>query len=1126
MILTGSPAFFSRRFCWRTILAAVLVGACLFAGAEQAPPDQETPDDIDIERIFTELLLSTALNRLPAEPYDPGCDEDAGCRVWKTFRERYPFPHQTFAYDRLEDGRSVLIVSEPPPVLDRQVLIAVLDELFADTKAEITTRKWMIGEDGWLEDIVVSYTPPFVFQRQDLDPLLLDAVTFLNDQLFNTIDYTYVEEISTYDRFQEKPAPDIHPTGADVKDWLTDRQLRWSTAASDYEVRSSGLLGSRGAEVFYSDDGLLVALVFPIADLKVPEQLVDHPLRAAFREFSVRSDTILSGVWDDKGQVLILGRARASSLQDSPPLRFETFMLISQQASDELHQSYERNHVFAGKLTDGPHSYRDWAPILLSDPLIDTEFGALLNITDQMLKAWSLAGEVEYLYFDYPRSPDIYPFSGQPLDQLVYEATGSLQVLFNWNTAGSGMLFQDGDESYVVVNRTSALPITYGSDLGDGSQLTTGHLTKFEDEAYNYFSSLGDPNLSRVVQYTLLYQMMQAISPGKTPLPGVSRKDVREISPRIDAHRYMSNRLAQLFASDALPDHLKHLLEDIKRETSAPTSTIANFLGNPREGTLNALFPSAEKQRADYEKRVKRYNRRVDALDIIIDRHNALARSYNQTLSYSYETEQALQRSSKAIEEETAALSTELEALESYRGPEALIQRNLTRIEELTTGVREYVGSEIGFEEFRVPYVAANRSEPKGWIKTPSIVVSWSTSTILSVGGHNLDSRTLAFRYDPSQRGMRLVESEKGPQLVYGRDMRRQVRENSSELARAVEHKGVTKASELAQIARTPKSKGSTKDVLKFPDVTEPKMVKTPEGRNFRSKEEAIGQLREIANHDNCCLFVMKSKDGLVAAENVAKGSSRVTELKDNLVLTSEVARSRQNNKQVIFFGYTTPQAQALLASQFSGRSSVVQQAKALRTSISDVESVTYMVSAGGGGGRNFVTGRRAASFGEPDAGGGFWGPKSNRNLLTFWREAKDVRNMPIEGSRAQVKTLKTSDAEARFAQKLKWDTQRDGELVVTEVDFRMNTNNIVLDVAAGTLGSKRSTADRIKQIVTTVARDAKNRNVGHVIDAIKAQLKSLQGDSIKRLEIETDRGSSLDQPILFSASIKEKENG
>lgn len=64
------------------------------------------------------------------------------------------------------------------------------------------------------------------------------------------------------------------------------------------------------------------------------------------------------------------------------------------------------NNGFACKFTET----KDWAPIFLSPQLVDTEYGSLLNITDQLLKSWSNLGLTRYEGFVYAE-PSSWPFA-------------------------------------------------------------------------------------------------------------------------------------------------------------------------------------------------------------------------------------------------------------------------------------------------------------------------------------------------------------------------------------------------------------------------------------------------------------------------------------------------------------------------------------------------------------------------------------------------------------------------------------------------------------------------------------------------------------------------------------------
>jgi hypothetical protein len=213
------------------------------------------------------------------------------------------------------------------------------------------------------------------------------------------------------------------------------------------------------------------------------------------REFAVDSDLLLGAIGLGK-DVAIVGRARTTPITMLPPLRSETILQLASANTKELAQSYERNFLFAGKMKPNEVTSKqyDWAPIYLSDQLVDTEYGSLLNITDQLLKSWSMHGLVRYANFRYP-DPSSYPFP----KPLPLEADTN-QVTFNWNTRGAGYVSRYSDYEIFSLSRLGSLPIDYLAK--DNS-----NLLRAEDKAYQYYSGMSDPNLVRVVQYAGLYQI-------------------------------------------------------------------------------------------------------------------------------------------------------------------------------------------------------------------------------------------------------------------------------------------------------------------------------------------------------------------------------------------------------------------------------------------------------------------------------------------------------------------------------------------------------------------------------------------------------------------------------------------
>ncbi len=423
-----------------------------------------------------------------------GALADGAVDLWQSFRNLHPFHIQTLALSEPDaQGQRVLVISEAPPSFYRDKPEAALKDIFGARLAAVKTERHVMGADGFTEDFVVTLTP--AGGDLGLDSLA-DSLGVLAWQLYGT---TYGANVAPLlapagDMHEGMP-PNISVTPAELNSWLIEQPAQLAgddgtsaTLAERFAANASGVFASDGIEVLLLDRK---------ADLAGQG--------AALRRFEIDADLIVGAIADNADHLAIVGRQRTTSLTVLPPLRTETILLVASASGEaELAQSYERNRVFAGKLPTGPQAGKDWAPILLSDQLVDTEFGSLLNLTDQLLKSWSQAGTVNYENFDYPK-PTGYPFGELALSEKLQ----SPETLFNWNTSGFGSVFQFGDYGIYAVARTGSLPITYGSDVfGEGMQ--TGQLKAEEETAWDYFSNQRDPNLVRVVQYSALYQIFHS----------------------------------------------------------------------------------------------------------------------------------------------------------------------------------------------------------------------------------------------------------------------------------------------------------------------------------------------------------------------------------------------------------------------------------------------------------------------------------------------------------------------------------------------------------------------------------------------------------------------------------------
>jgi hypothetical protein len=594
----------------------------------------------------------------PASPFDPACNEDDPlCAHWARFRLSHPFPYQTIAAETLSHGSVMVLLTEPAPTLTPDQLEQLVREAFGSDLKQMERLRWMIGIDGWVEDLAFVAAVDGIENNADVDamldnPTFRDRIALLHMALYGTAFGGGLEPISTDFPLnaETKAVPNFEIYHRELIAWLQDSETTWRPVADpdSGQVKDwTAITAGNATEALVSDDDSLVLLTFPatvlVSALEAPHT-VDE-MRTQFRIFAVASDAILGGAWSQNGQLALIGRARHSGFDVSPPLRFETFKLLTAAATNELAQSYERTNPLSGKLSDGQYMLRDWAPIFLSEPLIDTEFGALLNITDQILKSWSQAGNTEYLYFSYPQKPESFVLGQRPLSEVVHEQSGGDQVLFNWNTSGSASVLAGDDFSVLALTKTGALPVTYGSDIKEGEGIETGHLIKFENQAYDYFADLEDQNLQRVVQYTLIYQLFRAVAsdPNMGDLQqALAPRDDRIVEVRAESHEVivehltrvleeiqsgdLKSRLANEFELEDL--EASGLLDDIAAvdsflsgKTAESRRKDARILADPREegdainreiDRLQLLIASQQSDYAKFNSMVEDYNRRVE----------------------------------------------------------------------------------------------------------------------------------------------------------------------------------------------------------------------------------------------------------------------------------------------------------------------------------------------------------------------------------------------------------------------------------------------------------------------------------------------------------------------------------
>jgi hypothetical protein len=608
---------------------------------------------------------------------------------WGAFRRVFPYHIQVIAASEpYEDGSRTLIVSEPPPQATLEGLRGVDPAL---ATAEVKTHT--VGHDGWVKDVVFHLRA---------DPQgLTRLVARLSNYLFDTDYKAYCLKLpADPDSLRTRYPLDLRVGPAEIKDWVAGR---FTPVEGGPPKNLADMTAGQGG-VYVSETPGLVAWVIP------PGAGLDAR-RADARRFALDSDVIVGAVKTADGAVVVLGRERVAPVDVMPPLRAEMIVLLASAQTDQLAQSYERNDFFAGKFK-GPW---DWAPAYLSPQLIDTEYGGLLNIADQMLKSWTEHGDVRYQNFPYA-DPSQFPFDGPLSEEL-----GSESLLFNWNTTGVGFAVDLGGTTVYGLNRTGALPVIYRpDDAGDGTQVIHGDVARVkraEEDGYHFFATRNDPILARVVQYTALYQCFRTF--GVTAAP-VDRAPVGDTQPFI--RRQL--RAAMKAALDASDD-------EIEAKVAEQVSRGLKLRQDPDLGTpISALQAGLESVLQN-----------AQGVDDAMALRETLQGFHNDWGDDGVDNAAAAAVTSTSRDTGDVAL------------PHPTSETGVAAIRDLIPKLvehRQSLNLWADLDSVRRKFSAAQGDGPGPWMHTQTVVVSCALGDLLAAeGGHDVSAEVTPFQADP-----------------------------------------------------------------------------------------------------------------------------------------------------------------------------------------------------------------------------------------------------------------------------------------------------------------------------------------------------------------------------------------
>jgi hypothetical protein len=605
--------------------------------------------------------------------------------LYEDFRKKYRLHFQTVGLARFPDSSKLILISEPPPYFELDSIKSICSEFTHRT--EIKTHR--TGYDGNVRDILLCLGNATEENTKNIIAKLTQQL-YLSDYKPNPLPLPAEQGRMYFTKSNIDYRISLH----EFNEWfLKEKELFIVLEDSSQTETIESMFKQQKRGVYYSKlPGFVAWAIAKKSDLS--EQL------SAIRRFTLDADLIL-GALADSATLVIIGREREAKLNELPPLNTETILLLASITEKELSQSLDINDLMAGKMRNG----NDWCPTYLSRELENTEFGHLLTITDILLKDWSEKGSIREAYYRYPE-PAYYPF-----DKPLFRKLGLNELVYNWNTNNAMYAIDLEDVSIYTLNRTGALPVSYFNS--QERSVSVG--SKYENQAYRYFATIGNTDLARVVQYIALYQLF------------------------MDSEIHYSGQTYTAF-----PKNKPYLLQK-------PASNLMTILKNLTNEEINYLTDTlAELKFVDYQK-----EKVTEQIKDSEQKYNYVTTDEHKETIFSdvrSNTKQQLGNEFYQVRGMLRGLSDEefqrLAKQVSY--PRGLHVRNREDYAILLKGrqLNKLVWSigknylyllHVDLNDVKNYYVGNLSSSSGRYIKTPSVIITFND--MLTTGGHNISSR-------------------------------------------------------------------------------------------------------------------------------------------------------------------------------------------------------------------------------------------------------------------------------------------------------------------------------------------------------------------------------------------------
>lgn len=653
--------------------------------------------------------------------------------VYDDFRSKFPFHFQCVGIAEYpEDLSCIFLISEPPPSVTENEI----SKVFSSNDYSLEIKQQKLGYDGYIKDVVLTVSSVTHDQVIELEKSL--------HKLLYSSDYkaeraTLRLPVSEGRKYFSSKSINYQISLAELHNWfINNKDKELFMIPNNQNASVSSLLKNAQAGVYLSYKPGFVAWV-----INKNEDLSKQ--KSSIRKFVLDSDLIF-GAFSNAQKLIIIGRERDCSVSELPPLCTETILMLASCSQPQLSQSLDIMDVLAGKISS---RNIDWCPTYFSEELENTEYGSLLTITDLILKGWSESGQMKNQDFNYPL-PSRYPFA-KPLSEILQEkklqsvtsassssiSDGGISLVYNWNTDGSIYSLKMADYSIYAITSTGALPISYFNDQYSGVSIGK----EYERKAYEYFASINNTDLARVVQYQTLYSLF---------FDNRIYSHTNALSDKIETHKpYL------------LMDWMKTLLTRIRDASLEECSQIAHTTANQLvcEGMKEAIATEKDKQTRAFEASIQAEIKKsgLSSSDSRIvqwkkDNWATFEADLNQQIDQlvninvksmeSYIVQHMI-NVQKALKEMNSVEFVKAYKYLSYPRGESIIDTQKMRI--LMEGLRgmaietnKEVYKSFGVDLARVMdyYSQALSNESSLWIKTPTLTRTFEGYH--AVGGHNL----------------------------------------------------------------------------------------------------------------------------------------------------------------------------------------------------------------------------------------------------------------------------------------------------------------------------------------------------------------------------------------------------